>query len=360
MFWKIFTFLVHVSLSVAQNYAGNTAMSLSDIVDMSTFKQVSQSTEAIFHEGPVFVETTNELYFSSNRFTDSSGGQNIRISKLNVTTPNATPVTVTTNPPILMANGGARINLKEIVYCSQGYNSTPGSLMRLNIETLVATKIPLQIVRPFGTADPNPDFSSPNDVVLSDQYDGYFFTDPPYGYYQNFRPENTMPPAVYFADRRSLNVTRIWFFPSNYRPNGLSPSADGSRLYVANSGFQIGNGSTDPTVPIVMHVFAMSKGSKGVPVLTEMDPISTGTGVGVPDTVKVDEKGNIYVTVSNGVRVYTPGGVYIDTIVIPSAGPVANIAWAGKTLYILAETFLYSVQAKNGAAPLHDINNTNW
>ncbi|XP_055344062.1 uncharacterized protein LOC129592122 [Paramacrobiotus metropolitanus] len=174
-----------------------------------------------------------------------------------------------------MANGGARINLKEIVYCSQGYNSTPGSLMRLNIETLVATKIPLQIVRPFGTADPNPDFSSPNDVVLSDQYDGYFFTDPPYGYYQNFRPENTMPPAVYFADRRSLNVTRIWFFPSNYRPNGLSPSADGSRLYVANSGFQIGNGSTDPSVPIVMHVFAMSKGSKGVPVLTEMDPIST-------------------------------------------------------------------------------------
>src|SRR5205085_6034724 len=65
---------------------------------------------------------------------------------------------------------------------------------------------------------------------------------------------------------------------------------------------------------------------------------------GVPDGIRADEKGNIYVT-ANGVAVYDPRGKRLETIML--AETPANCTFGDgdlQTLYITARTSLYRVR----------------
>jgi gluconolactonase len=75
-----------------------------------------------------------------------------------------------------------------------------------------------------------------------------------------------------------------------------------------------------------------------------------GSGVieeGIPDGMKVDEQGNVWVTGPRGLWVISPEGEHLGVIEVPEN--VGNIAWGGsdwKMLYIPSSTSVYRVPTK--------------
>lgn len=172
--------------------------------------------------------------------------------------------------------------------------------------------------------------NSPNDLVFKS--DGsLYFTDPPYGL-----PKQDEDPAkelkfngVYRYANGKLQVV----IKDMTRPNGLAFSPDEKTLYVANS---------DEKRRVWMRYDVapngtVSNGRVFVDVTADPEP-------GLPDGMKLDSLGNLYVTGAGGVRVYTPEAKHLGTIKTPE-NP-ANVGWGddGKTLYITAETGLYRIK----------------
>ena len=68
---------------------------------------------------------------------------------------------------------------------------------------------------------------------------------------------------------------------------------------------------------------------------------------GVPDGIKVDERGNLFVTGPKGIWVWDAQGHHLGTIVMPEQP--ANLAWGDKdyrTLYITATTSVYRLRTR--------------
>ncbi|MEO5727749.1 MAG: SMP-30/gluconolactonase/LRE family protein, partial [Byssovorax sp.] len=67
-----------------------------------------------------------------------------------------------------------------------------------------------------------------------------------------------------------------------------------------------------------------------------------------PDGMAVDAQGNLFITTSVGVEVYSPAGKLFGAIPVPEQP--SNCAFGGadrKTLYITARTGLYRVALQN-------------
>ena len=185
-------------------------------------------------------------------------------------------------------------------------------------------------------------FNSPNDLVFAS--DGsLFFTDPPYGLetQKEDDPKKELSfQGVYMirgaAQRAagSVPVEPELLIRDLTRPNGIALSPDEKYLYVANS---------DPENPVWMRYPLMKDGKVGAgKVLLD----SKGApGVGGPDGIKVDVKGNIYGSGPGGVWVISPEGEHIATIHVPER--VSNCGWGGadmKTLYITASSSVYRIR----------------
>ena len=72
-----------------------------------------------------------------------------------------------------------------------------------------------------------------------------------------------------------------------------------------------------------------------------------GKGDGVPDGMKVDQQGNIYVTGPGGIWVWDAEGHHLGTINLPEQP--ANLAWGNadySSLYITATTSVYRLKTK--------------
>jgi gluconolactonase len=72
-----------------------------------------------------------------------------------------------------------------------------------------------------------------------------------------------------------------------------------------------------------------------------------GKNDGVPDGMKVDKSGNLYVVGPKGIWVWDAKGKHLGTIVTPEQP--ANLAWGGmnySTLYITATTSVYRIETK--------------
>jgi gluconolactonase len=112
-------------------------------------------------------------------------------------------------------------------------------------------------------------------------------------------------------------------------------------LYVADSG-----GSHDPAGnPHHVRVFNVDSEGRltGGGVFAEIIP-------GVPDGIRVDVEGNLWVTAGDGVHCYSPDGVLLGKILVSE--PVANLTFGGpkrNRLFITATSSLYAVYvATNG------------
>jgi len=175
--------------------------------------------------------------------------------------------------------------------------------------------------------------NSPNDAVFKS--DGsLYFTDPPYGLAeQDNDPGKQLPfNGIYRLKNGKLDL----LYKELTRPNGLAFSPDEKYLYVANS---------DPQRKIWMRFELKSDGTL-VNGQVFFD-VTASAEDGLPDGMKVDQKGNLYCTGPGGVWIFSPEGKHLGTIK-PVEVP-ANCAWGdedGKTLYMTARTGLYRIRLK--------------
>ncbi len=176
-------------------------------------------------------------------------------------------------------------------------------------------------------------FNSPNDVVYKS--DGsLYFTDPPYGLAkQDEDPRKELPFNGIFRAAAG-KVTLL--YQDLKRPNGIAFSPDEKFLYIANS---------DEARKIWMRFEVTPDGTLRNPGVF-YDATSSKED-GLPDGMKVDQKGNVYATGPGGVWIFSPSGKHLGTIKPPEVP--ANCNWGdadGKTLYMTARTGVYRVRLK--------------
>jgi gluconolactonase len=173
--------------------------------------------------------------------------------------------------------------------------------------------------------------NSPNDLVY--RSDGaLYFTDPPFGLPKFFEdPRKELPFSGVFA---VINGELKLVTTDLDGPNGLAFSPDERFLYVDN---------WDMKRKIIMRYEVQPDGS-----LTNGKVFFDATaepGEDAWDGMKVDQKGNLYLSGPGGLWIISAEGKHLGTIVGPEHPH--NLAWGdkdGKTLYLCAQTGLYRIR----------------
>ena len=173
-------------------------------------------------------------------------------------------------------------------------------------------------------------FNSPNDVIVGP--DGaLYFTDPTLDLVAGEKQEIPFQ-GVYRLDEKG-NVRLLT--KDLTQPNGLAFSPDGKLLYV------------DDSEKKNIRVYDVAAdGSIGNGRIFGEEPPS-GKHEGVPDGMRVDRDGNLFVTGPKGIWVWDAKGNHLGTIVMPEQP--ANLNWGDKdyhTLYITATTSVYRLETK--------------
>jgi gluconolactonase len=181
--------------------------------------------------------------------------------------------------------------------------------------------------------------NSPNDLVY--RSDGaLYFTDPPFGLPKAFDdPRKELPSSGVFClvggELKQVSTDLAG-------PNGLAFSPDERYLYVGN---------WDPARKVVMRYEARPDGSLTAGrVFFDM---TDAPGEDAIDGIKVDERGNLYVSGPGGLWILSPEGKHLGTLKGPEHPH--NLAWGdddGRTLYLTAQTGLYRIRLNvAGARP---------
>jgi gluconolactonase len=195
------------------------------------------------HEASVFVPSTDELFVTSNIFTDPITNKfTIQINKVKVV---AHPVTSEIiNSTIPMANGAVNHG-DGILFCGQGNLTATSGLYQMSIQPPYEANL---LVSTFYSRE----FNSPNDVVIHS--DGsIWFTDPSYGSKQGIRPKPQLPNQVYRFDPVTKNARVV--ADGFGQPNGIAFSPDEKTVYITDTAYTLGDGTTDPTRPSTMCVY---------------------------------------------------------------------------------------------------------
>ena len=172
-------------------------------------------------------------------------------------------------------------------------------------------------------------FNSSNDVVLGP--DGaLYLTDPTLDLVEGQQQEIPFQ-GVYRMDEKG-DVRLLT--KDLTQPNGLAFSPDGKRFYLDDSeqrNIRVYDVAPDGTLSNGK-IFGEEPGRKDD---------------GVPDGMKVDRDGNLFVTGPKGIWVWDPQGHHLGTIEMPEQP--ANLAWGDddhRTLYITATTSVYRLSTK--------------
>jgi len=183
--------------------------------------------------------------------------------------------------------------------------------------------------------------NSPNDVVVAS--DGsILFTDPTYGRMPGFGIERAQEldfQGVYRIPPGGGQEDLQLLVDDFAQPNGLCFSPDESLLYV--------NDTTRAHIRVfeVGADHALSNGRVFAEGIGDGD-LAKG---GLVDGMKLDERGNVYVTGPDGVWIFSADGAHLGVIEVPES--VGNVNWGGddwRTLFIPASTSVYSVRMNVG------------
>lgn len=173
--------------------------------------------------------------------------------------------------------------------------------------------------------------NAPNDIVV--RRDGHiYFTDPAFGNQQDTR-ELDFYGVFHLTPKGEMEaIAKL-----KTRPNGLALSPNGRTLYVTDSDAKCvraydltRSGDLDRSSP------ASSDGGAGR-VIVEKIP-------GVPDGIRSDEKGNLWVA-ANSVLSYSPQGKRLREIAIPETPSNLTFGDADlETLFVTARTSVFRVR----------------
>jgi len=173
--------------------------------------------------------------------------------------------------------------------------------------------------------------NSPNDLVY--QSDGtLFFTDPPFGLPKAFSDRRKELP---FSGVFSIHKGKLQLAAKDLiGPNGIAFSPDEKYLYVTN---------WDDKKKVVMRYETQPDGMlrKG----TVFFDMTNAKGKDALDGMKVDQRGNLYISGPGGLWILSPEGKHLGTIIAPKHPH--NFAWGGadgKILYLCARSGLYRMQ----------------
>ena len=192
--------------------------------------------------------------------------------------------------------------------------------------------------------------NSPNDLVY--RSDGtLFFTDPPFGFPKLF---NDARKQLGFSGVYSIYKGKLQLVSKDFTgPNGIALSPDETYLYVGNwprslTGQELRK-EDEPVSEIgdkhkaIMRYEVQADGTlKNGKLFFDFTNAPGEDGL---DGIKVDQKGNLYVSAPGGLWVLSPEGKHLGTIITPRH--VHNMVWGdadGKTLYLCARSGLYRIR----------------
>jgi gluconolactonase len=192
-------------------------------------------------------------------------------------------------------------------------------------------------------------------TILADHYDGkhlgcvndivtksdgaVYFTDGPAGCLEG--GENSPLKELSFHGFYFVKDSRVRLLdmdPGGAPPNGIALSPDQKTLYVTNApakkqifAYQV---QADDTVKKNPRVLVDLAGEKGL---------------GGPDGVRVDRKGNVYTAATGGLWIISPDGKRLGKVPAPEGVRFANLAFGdpdSKTLYIVSAKNLWRIRVK--------------
>ncbi len=236
--------------------------------------------------------------------------------------------------------------VREVMHPS---NKGNGMTYDADLNLLVCEHVTSSLVRelPDGTRETiathfeGKELNSPNDVIVAP--DGaIYFSDPWYGRMPVFGEERERElgwQGVFRIPPGGGDPQLVVEWDEFEMPNGLCFSPDRSLMYINDT----------PNALIRVYDYDSSDGSLHNGRLFA-DGIGTGViEEGIPDGMKCDERGNIWVTGPGGVWVFNTDGQHIATVDVPEN--VGNLTWGGEdwhTLFMPSSTSLYTLRTKVG------------
>jgi len=171
--------------------------------------------------------------------------------------------------------------------------------------------------------------NSPNDVIIGP--DGaIYFTDPTLDLVKGEKQEIAFQGVYRLGAKGNVRLLT----KDLIQPNGLAFSPDGKHFYVDDSeqrNIRVYDVAADGNL-VNGRIFGEEKGDEHE---------------GVPDGIRVDRRGNLFVTGPKGIWVWDSRGHHLGTIAMPEQP--ANLTWGDKdygTLYITATTSVYRLRTK--------------
>jgi len=178
--------------------------------------------------------------------------------------------------------------------------------------------------------------NAPNDVVVA-QDGAIWFTDPTYGILSDYEGRRAKPeqPGCYVYRIDPVTGAVEARITTMQKPNGLAFSPSGDRLFVADS-----SASHDDHGHRHIMGFAISPEGE----VTDAGNVVAQVSQGVPDGLRIDEFGNLWVSSAAGVEVFAPDGTALGILNLPE--PAANLCFGGpkgNRLFITASSSVYAV-----------------
>lgn len=297
------------------------------------------ATGATWAEGPLWIPGENVV-----RWSDIPGNRILQMD------PN-TGDTIVWQAGVEFTNGRAHHPDLGIIQCSHG---------RRAIEK--APLVPFMGAEVLIDAHEGKQLNSPNDLAVHPLDSTIWFTDPPYGIFeegQGYKGESGYGRCYVFKLDHHGDLTPVVTELS--RPNGIAFSPDGRTLYVSNTVAAEGEepSASDPDRDWVLSNVSDAEGRHHIWAfdLTTENLVVRGSGrvfasprAGVPDGIAVDEQGRVWSSGARGVTVFDDTGKEIAFAPVPEV--VSNLCFGGpdgSDLFITATTGLYRLRTNTRA-----------
>jgi gluconolactonase len=246
---------------------------------------------------------TNSIYVTSN-YQSLENPINVTIIDLG----NDYAISSTRYTNLAEANGGTNwyppnsdnsTTPPALLFCDEGDFDTYSGLVSVDPSTNKSTVILNSFL--------GRNFTSLNDVRQHPETGDIWFTDAPYGFWQSFRPDPSIPSQVYRFDPRSgaIQVVADGFIAAN----GLEFSPDLKTLYVTDTGAQQVINGLNGTRPSTIYAFDIVGG-------TTVDNRRTFAWAdsGLPDGIHTDTMGNVWAACGDGLHVWNEAGVLLGKV----------------------------------------------